>query len=125
MIKLYRLKDREVREVADDSPVVLRCLKRAGFVIGELPELPRSQQPVEEIPIPATEDEEVDAAEVRVPVMAKHAPVGVEEAVNPYAEMNMKELRAVAKEKGITVPFRVRTKDDIAAFLALEGKEDG
>jgi len=38
-----------------------------------------------------------------------------------------RELRTVAKENEITIPFEVRTKKDIAAYLAekLEGAENG
>ena len=133
MIKLYRLRDRLVREIADDDALRLRCLKRAGFVVGELPPLPKAKQPKVEKPIAPTEGEELDSADERKPVLATHAPItatvpGVEIDVvvdPPLSEMSMKDLRAVAKEKEITVPFEVRTKKDIAAYLAekLEGSE--
>ena len=133
MTKLYRLKDRLVRELADDDDLRLRCLKRAGFVVGELPPLPKAKQPVVEKPLAPTEGEELDSAKERKPVLATHAPitatvpdVEIDVVVDPpLSEMSMKELRAVAKEKEITVPFDVRTKKDIAAYLAekLEGSE--
>jgi len=132
--KLYRLKDRLVRELADDDAVRLRCLKRAGFVVGELPPLPKAKQPVVEAPLAPTEGEELDSAEERKPVLATHAPILVDEAAPPvepiktlFFGMNMKELRAIAKENEITVPFEVRTKTDIAAYLAekLEGGDNG
>ena len=133
MTKLYRLKDRLVRELADDDAVRLRCLKRAGFVAGELPPLPKAKQPKAEEPIAPTEGEELDGDEVREPVLATHAPitatvpdVEIDVVVDPpLSEMSMKELRAVAKENEITVPFDVRTKKDIAAYLAekLKGSE--
>ena len=143
MIKLYRLRDRLVREIADDDALSLRCLKRAGFVVGELPPLPKAKQPKVEKPIAPTEGEELDSAEERKPVLATHAPIvepqfpdvtvtvngvefeGVMSETTPLSEMRMKELRAVAKKKEITVPFDVRTKKDIAAYLAekLEGSE--
>ena len=132
MIKLYRLRDRLVREIADDDALSLRCLKRAGFVVGELPPLPKAKQPKVEKPIAPTEGEELDSAEERKPVLATHAPitatvpVEIEAIVDPpLSEMSMKELRAVAKENKITVPFEVRTKKDIAAYLAekLEGSK--
>ena len=133
MIKLYRLRDRLVREIADDDALSLRCLKRAGFVVGELPPLPKAKQPKVEKPIAPTEGEEIDSAEERKPVLATHAPitatvpdVEIDVVVEPpFSEMSMKELRAVAKENKITVPFEVRTKKDIAAYLAekLEGSK--
>jgi len=133
--KLYRLKDRLVRELADDDAVRLRCLKRAGFVVGELPPLPKAKQPKAEKPIAPTEGEELDSAKERKPVLATHAPitatvpdVEIDVVVDPpLTEMSMKELRAVAKENEITVPFDVRTKKDIAAYLAekLEGADNG
>ena len=132
MIKLYRLRDRLVREIADDDALSLRCLKRAGFVVGELPPLPKAKQPKVEKSIAPTEGEELDSAEERKPVLATHAPitatvpVEIEVIVDPpLSEMKMKELRAVAKENEITIPFEVRTKKDIAAYLAekLEGSK--
>ena len=132
VIKLYRLKDRLVREIADDDDMRLRCLKRAGFVVGELPHLPKAKQPVAEEPLAPTEGEEIDSAEERKPVLATHAPIVVDETAPPvkpietlFFGMSMKELRAVAKENEITVPFEVRTKKDIAAYLAekLEGSK--
>ena len=135
MTKLYRLKDRLVRELADDDAVRLRCLKRAGFVVGELPPLPKAKQPKAEKPIAPTEGEELDSAKERKPVLATHAPItatvpDVEIDVvvaPPLSEMSMKELRAVAKENEITIPFEVRTKKDVAAYLAekLEGADNG
>jgi len=108
----------------EDAALILRCLKRAGFVVGELPPLPKAKQPVEEKPIAPTEGEELDSADERKPVLATHAPItatmpDVEIIVDPaLSETSMKELRAVAKENEITVPFEVRTKKDIAAYLA-------
>ena len=135
MTKLSRLKDRLVRELADDDAVRLRCLKRAGFVVGELPPLPKAKQPKAEKPIAPTEGKELDSAKERKPVLATHAPitatvpdVEIDVVVDPQlSEMSMKELRAVAKENEITVPFEVRTKKDVAAYLAekLEGADNG
>ena len=133
VIKLYRLRDRLVREIADDDALSLRCLKRAGFVVGKLPPLPKAKQPKVEEPIAPTEGEEIDSAEERKPVLATHAPitatvpdVEIEVVVEPpLSEMSMKELRVIAKENKITVPFDVRKKVDIAAYLAekLEGSK--
>ena len=162
MTKLYRLKDRLVRELEDGDAVRLRCLKRAGFVVGELPPLPKAKQPKAEKPIAPTEGEELDSAKERKPVLATHAPivtadlvsmdadgfaVSVEDLAFPdvtvtvngvefegvmsetatLSEMGIKKLRAVAKENEITIPFEVRTKKDIATYLAekLEGADNG
>ncbi|GAG03858.1 unnamed protein product [marine sediment metagenome] len=141
MTKLYRLKDRLEREV-DDGPggeVRLRCLKRAGFVVGELPPAPKPKEPVVEEPLPPTEGEDVNGEDQGEPVLAKHAPVGVPlqevkgaeaetdvvddesapepKAINALVGMNMKELRAVAKEHEITVPFEIKSKVALADFL--------
>lgn len=112
MTKLYRLKDRLVREIADNDEMRLRCLKRAGFVVGELPPLPKAKQPKVEKPIAPTEGEELDSADVREPVLATHAPVTATVPVEvdvivdpPLTEMGIKKLRAVAKENEITVPL--------------------
>ena len=77
MIKLYRLKDRQVREVEEDNALILRCLKRGGFVVGELPPAPKPKEPVVEEPLPPTEGENVKGKDQGKPVLAKHAPVGV------------------------------------------------
>ena len=143
MTKLYRLKGRAVREIEDGDALRLRCLKRAGFVVGELPPPRKAKRPVEAKPIAPTEGEDLDGSDERKPVLATHSPiedflvgvtnepiedflVGVTaKAATPLSEMSMKELRAVAKENEITVPFEVRTKKDIAAYLTekLEGSE--
>ncbi len=96
MTKLYRSKDRLVREV-DDGPgseVRLRCLKRAGFVVGELPPERKPKPPVEEKPLPPTEGEEVDGAEEGEPVLAKHAPIGV-----PLQEVKGAEAETDAEDE--------------------------
>ena len=132
MTKLYRLKDRLVRELADDDDLRLRCLKRAGFVVGELPPPRKPKQPKVEEPIAPTEGEELGSDEVREPVLATHAPVTTTVPVEvdvivdpPLSEMSMKELRAVAKENEITIPFDVRSKKDIAAYLVEKGAGNG
>ena len=144
MIRLYRLKDRQVREVDEnDSPVVLRCLKRAGFVVGELPPAPKPKEPIVEKPLPPTEGEDVEGAEEGEPVLAKHAPVGVplqevkgaeaetdaadvpptadavdEEATEELlSEMSMKGLRAVAEGYDLIVPSEIKSKVALAAFI--------
>ena len=132
MIRLYRLKDRQEREVDKDNALRLRLLKRAGFRVGELPPLPKPKAPVVEEPLPPTEGEDADGADQGEPVLAEHAPVsvplqevkGVEaetdvvdvitagDAVGdekPLSEMNMKELRAVAASLDITVPFAIKS----------------
>jgi len=155
MIRLYRLKDREVREVPKDGAVVLRCLKRAGFVVGELPPAPKPKEPVVEKPLPPTEGEDVDGEGEGEPVLAKHAPVGVplqevkdaeaetdvvgvetpgdavdeETAEKPLSEMSMKELQGVAESYDLVVPSEIRSKVALAAFieeqLAPKDKVDG
>ena len=133
MTKLYKRKDGRFRvvEIADDDAVRLRILTSGGFVVGE-PPLQKAKQPKVEKPIAPTEGEELDSAEERKPVLATHAPITATVPVEvdivvdpPLSEMSMKELRAVAKENKITVPFEVRTKKDIAAYLAekLEGSK--
>lgn len=120
MIELYHPKSRAVRELEEGDELRLRLLKRAGFRVGKLP--PISEAPPleeEEEVLPSTEGEEAEpAGEGKEPVLAKHAPVeAFQEDDNPFAEMDMKELRAIAKEKEIVIPFKVRTKKAIAAFL--------
>lgn len=148
MIRLYRLKDRQVREVEEDSTVVLRCLKRAGFVVGELPPAPKPKEPVVEEPLLPTEGEDEDGEDQGEPVLAKHAPVGVplqevkgteaetdvvdvettgddvdeETAEKPLSEMSMKELREVAASHDLVVPGTIRSKVALAAFI--EDEED-
>ena len=126
MIKLYHPKNRAVREVKESNELVLSCLKRAGFLVGELPALPKSNQPFEAAPLPPTEKDTEGVGAKKKPVLAEHTPVEdllkgkakEPEAENRFSGMNMKELRAVAKENEIIVPFLVRSKKAIAAFLA-------
>ena len=116
MIRLYSLKDRQVREVEEGNDLVVRCLKRAGFVIGNLPPLPKPKEPVVEEPLSPTEGEDVDGEDQGEPVLAKHAPVGVpvadaadeETAEKPLSDMSMKELRAVAASFDLTVPSEIK-----------------
>ncbi len=75
MIRLYRLRDRVVREVDKKDEVRLRCLLRAGFVVGNLPPLPKPKPPVEEKPLPPTEGEEEDSGLEGKVVLAEHEPV--------------------------------------------------
>lgn len=89
MTKLYRLKDRAVREVGKDDVVRLRCLLRAGFVKGDLPPLPKPKQPVEEKPLPPTEGEEADALSEGEVVLAEHEPVATPTA--PLQEVKDEE----------------------------------
>ena len=127
MTKLYKRKDGRVRvvEIADDDAVRLLILTSGGYEVGE-PPIPKVKRQKAEKPIEPTEGEELDSDEVREPVLATHAPVTttvpdveVDVIVDPpLTEMSMKELRSVARENEITVPFDVRTKKDIAAHLA-------
>ena len=128
MIKLYHPKKRTVREIDKDDALRLRLLKRAGYLVGDLP-APKKPKPqkVEEV-LPPTEGEEEAADAKSEPVMAEHAPVeSLLEDPHPFAEMSMLELRTVAADEEITVPFDVRSKLDIAAFLEKElgEKDDG
>ena len=99
MTKLYRSKDRLVREVPDGpgSEVRLLCLKQAGFVVGELPPAPKPKEPVVEKPLPPTEGEDVDGEGEGEPVLAKHAPVGV-----PLQEV--KDAEAETDVVGVETP---------------------
>jgi len=131
--KLYKRKGGRFRvvEIADDDAVRLRILTSGGFVVGE-PPIQKVKKPVVEKPIAPTEGEELDGDEVREPVLATHAPVTATVPVEvdvivdpPLSEMSMKELRAVAKENEITIPFDVRSKKDIAAYLVEKGASNG
>lgn len=123
MTELYHPKSRAVREIKEDDPsreVKLNALKRAGFLVGELPPK-KNALPLEaekEV-LPATEGEEqVDSTVGKEPVLAKHAPIEAsQEEENPFAEKGIKELRKIAKEKGIVIPSPVRSKKAIAEFL--------
>ena len=89
MTKLYRLRDRQVREVKEDEELKLRCLKRAGFVVGDLPALPKPKPPVEEKPLPPTEGEEEDSGLEGKVVLAEHEPVATPSA--PLQEVKGEE----------------------------------
>ena len=89
MTKLYRLKDRQVREVKENEELQLRCLKRAGFVVGDLPPLPKPKPPVEEKPLPPTEGEEEDFGLEGEVVLAEHEPVATPTA--PLQEVKEEE----------------------------------
>lgn len=89
MIRLYRLRDRQVREVKEDQELVLRCLLRAGFVKGDLPALPKPKPPVEEKPLPPTEGEEEDSGLEGKVVLAEHEPVATPTA--PLQEVKDEE----------------------------------
>lgn len=120
MIKLYHPKSRAVRELEEGDELRLRLLKRAGFRVGNLPPKGKAPPPEEEKELlPPTEGEEAGSAgEGKEPVLAKHAPVKtLEEDDNPFVGMNMKELRAAAKKNEVVIPFTVRSKKAIAAFL--------
>lgn len=136
MIKLYHPKSRAVREVRKGDELVLRCLKRAGFLIGKLPDLPGAKAPATLKPLPPTEKDAEGVGAKKEPVLAEHTPVEDllkgkaeegEAEENPFSGMNMKELRAAAKEHEVVVPWTVRSKKAIAAFLAeeLSKEEEG
>lgn len=142
-IRLYHPKSRAVREVKESDELVLRLLKRAGFLIGELPPSKKTAPSAEEAPLPPTEKDGEDPTAKKKPVLAKHAPVGTlqlpegkevddaedEAEENPFSEMNMKALRKVAKDNEIVIPWTVRSKVAIAAYLderlEMEDDEEG
>ena len=122
MTKLYHPDSRAVREVGADEAsrmVKLNALKRAGFRVGELPDKGKALPLEEEVEaLPATEgEEEAGEGSSKEPVMAEHASVGDTGEGNPFAELSMKELREIAKENEIVIPFKIRKKVDIAALL--------
>ncbi|KKM22674.1 hypothetical protein LCGC14_1622820 [marine sediment metagenome] len=120
MISLYHPKSKAVRKLEEGDELRLRLLKRAGFRVGELPPKGKAPPPEEnEEMLPSTEGEEAESAgEGKEPVLAKHAPVkALQEDDNPFGEKSMKELRAIAKENEIVIPYAVRTKKAIAALL--------
>ena len=96
-IKLYHPKSRAVRELEEGDELRLRCLKRAGYRVGELPALPKAKQPVEAAPLPPTEGEELDASEAREPVMAEHAPVEILAEEKPAAKKKVAKKKAAKK----------------------------
>lgn len=51
MTKLYHPRKRTVREIPDDAEARLLILQRAGFVVGELPPLPETEETAEEIEV--------------------------------------------------------------------------
>ena len=96
-IKLYHPKSRAVRELEEGDELRLRCLKRAGYRVGELPALPKAKQPVEAAPLPPTEGEELDASEAREPVMAEHAPVEILAEEKPAAKKKVAKKKVAKK----------------------------
>ena len=122
MIELYHPKTRKVRKVKKEKTVVLRCLKRAGFKVGKLPALKVPAVEIMSEQLPPTEEELEAAGATKEPVMAEHGSVVPEakEEELPFSELNMAELRELAEEHGIVIPFLVRSKVAIAAYLAEE-----
>ena len=123
MTKLYRSKDRLVREV-DDGPgsrVRLLCLKQAGFVVGELPPAPKPKEPVVEKPLPATEGEEVDADSEGKVVLAEHEPIAT--PATPLQEVKDEEAEVddAATEDAVAEDA---AEDDDALTEALTGSDE-
>ena len=117
MIKLVHPKTKAVKELDESDALMLRLLKRAGYVLakGYKPPVAPSPEPsLAEIVESQSEKMEVAGVEVAAE-KAVHVPVT--EVAKPLSEMNMKELRALAKERGIKIPFTVRSKKGIAALL--------
>lgn len=125
-IRLYRLKDREVREIGEKDDVRLRCLKRAGFEVGELPPAPKPKEPVVEKPLPPTEGEEVDGAEEGEPVLAKHAPIGVplQEVKDAEAETDAEDESPAEDAADDESTEEVDGAEDPAEEEAVEEAED-
>ena len=119
MTSLYHPKSKAVRTIRDGDELRLRLLKRAGFKIGKMPAEKAAPPPEEdEETLPSTEGEEAELVAGKDPVLAEHAPVeSAQEEENPFTKMNMKELRAIAKENDVVIPFKIRKKVDIAALL--------
>lgn len=155
MTEFYHPKSGAARTIDEKDPsadLKIRALKRAGFLKGSPPaaavERPQGREEV----IPSTEGEEaLDTAQG--PTLAEHAPVlsnlqlpeglTVEDLLQPADEealysdlfgnedLSMKDLREIAKENDLVIPFGVRSKEDVAQFLrdsleelAEEGDEE-
>jgi hypothetical protein len=143
MTSYYHPKSGAVREIGENEAsrdIKTAALLRAGFKVGKPPAL----KPVveeEAAPLPATEGEEADTG-AQGPVLAKHAsvfsnlqlPEGVTledlfatddegETMGELFEaedLSMGQLREIAKSNDITIPFEVRSKEAVAAFLREE-----
>ena len=116
-VKLIHPKTKAVKELKESDALMFRLLKRAGYVLAKGYKAPVAKVPepsLAEIVEAQSEKMEVAGVEVAAEV-AIHDPVT--EVAKPLSEMKMKELRALAKERGIKIPFDVRSKKAIAAYL--------
>jgi len=116
-VKLIHPKTKVVKELDESETLMLRLLKRAGFVLAKgyrAPVVKAPEPSLAEIVEGQSEKMEVAGVEVAAEV-AIHVPVA--EVAKPLSEMGMKELRALAKERGIKIPFGVNSKVDVAAYL--------
>lgn len=141
MTKFYHPKSGAVREIDEDDPsadIKTNALVRAGFKKGNPPTKLRTSALPEETVVPPTEgDETLDESEG--PVLAKHASVlsnmqlpegmtaeGILGALEEYEDgdvfdgLGIDELREIAHENDVTIPFEIRKKTEIAAFLREE-----
>ena len=74
-LNLYHPKSRAVRSIDKDDALRLRALKRAGFLVGDLPAPRKPKAPVEEKPLPPTEGEDEALGSEGEVVLAEHEPV--------------------------------------------------
>lgn len=116
-IKLIHPKTETVREIDEGDKVRLKILTRAGFVDAAthrpLPTAVLAPEPT------VAEVVESQGEEAKIPGAETTAEKAIHRGEpSPLEGMSMKELRALAKERGVKVPFGVRSKKGIAALLA-------
>jgi len=116
-IKLVHPETKAVKEIAESDALMLRLLKRAGYVLAKgykPPVVPPPEPSLADVVESQSEKMEIAGVEVAAEE-AIHVPVaGV---AKPLSEMSTKELRALAKERGIKIPFDVHSKKGIADLL--------
>lgn len=116
-VKLIHPKTKVVKELDESETLMLRLLKRAGFVSTSkyrAPVVPSPEPSLAEIVESQSEKMEVAGVEVAAE-KAIHVPVV--EVDKSLSEMSMKELRALAKERGVKIPFDVHSKKGVADLL--------
>ena len=116
-VKLIHPKTKVVKELDESEALMLRLLKRAGFVLAKGYKAPVAKAPEPSLAeIVEGQSEKMEVAGVEVAAeMAIHVPVI--EATKPLSEMGMKELRALAKDRGIKIPFGVNSRVGVAGYL--------
>jgi len=119
-VKLIHPKTGVVREVDEAREMKLAALKRAGFVpfASYKPKVIKKPEPEPSLAdVVESQAEKMEIAGVKV--AAEKAIHGeISPMAKPLSEMSMKELRALAKERGIEIPSSVRSKKGVAALLA-------